>query len=82
VGRRLGRFLLAEGARIDAFVDIDPKKIGSTRQGRPIVSFAELPAPGAHVVLAAVGSRSARHIIRARVTGRGYVEGVDFFAAA
>lgn len=82
IGRRLGRHLLREGAAIDAFIDIDPEKIGRTRHGRPIHAPEGLPGPGTHVVLAAVGSRNARELIRNRVTGRGYVEGVDFFATA
>jgi len=82
IGRRLGRHLLREGATIEAFIDIDPEKIGRTRHGRPILAPDRLPGPGTHVVLAAVGSRNARELIRNRVTGRGYVEGVDFLATA
>ncbi len=36
-GRRAARALLAEGSRIDAFLDIDPRKIGRTAYGRPIL---------------------------------------------
>ncbi len=82
IGRRLGRLLVLEGVAIDAYVDIDPKKIGRTRRGRPILAPDALAAPGHAVVLAAVGSRMARTLIRRRVAARGYLEGRDFFAVA
>lgn len=37
-GRRASRALLREGADIRAFLDIDPRKIGRTAYGRPIVA--------------------------------------------
>lgn len=37
-GRRAARALLAEGAKVNAFLDIDPRKIGRVAQGRPIRS--------------------------------------------
>ena len=40
-GRHLGRALLREGVEIVEFWDIDPRKIGRTRQGRPIHSAEE-----------------------------------------
>jgi glycosyltransferase involved in cell wall biosynthesis len=40
-GRRAGRALLAEGIGIECFLDIDPRKIGRTAYGRPIVSVED-----------------------------------------
>lgn len=83
IGRRMGRQLLASGAVIASFVDIDPRKIGRTVRGRPVVPPEDLPSPdGGIVVLGAVGSRHARGLIRARVRAAGFVEGRDFFAVA
>lgn len=36
-GKRFGRALLAEGVSIEGFIDIDPRKVGGTARGRPVV---------------------------------------------
>lgn len=86
MGRRLSKHLVRAGARLDAFVDIDPKKIGRTRRGRPIISPEDLPGRLARfrrpVVLAAVGARGARGLIRARLEAMGLQEGQDWWSAA
>jgi hypothetical protein len=40
-GRRAARALLREGVDIRAFLDIDPRKIGRTAYGRPILAAAD-----------------------------------------
>ncbi|MEJ2549133.1 MAG: glycosyltransferase [Anaerolineales bacterium] len=86
MGRRLSKHLLAEGAALQAFVDIDPRKIGRKRRNRPIIPPEELPACLARyenpVVLAAVGSRGARALIRERLVQMGLEEGVSWWAVA
>ena len=37
MGGRLGRLLLEHGVPLTGFVDIDPRKIGGTRHGLPIL---------------------------------------------
>jgi glycosyltransferase involved in cell wall biosynthesis len=85
-GRRLSKHLLAGGAPVVAFIDIDPRKIGNTRRGKPILPAEALPAEWgrwrAPVLLAAVGSRGARGLIRDRLTDFGLVEGRDWWACA
>ncbi|HET7011207.1 MAG TPA: glycosyltransferase [Anaerolineales bacterium] len=86
MGRRLSKHLLREGVDLAAFVDIDPEKIGRVRRGRPIHDPADLPRlllehqPA--VVLAAVGARGARRLIRDRLTAMGLEEGRDWWAVA
>jgi len=87
MGRRLSKLLMrAEDVPVVAFVDVDPKKIGNTRRGKPIIPPEDLldwweryqnPA-----VLAAVGARGARLLIRERLTAFGLREGRDWWAAA
>ena len=86
MGRRLGKQLQDQSLPLVAFVDIDPKKIGRTRRGKPIIAAEELtdfwhryenPA-----ILAAVGARRARGIIRGRLNAFGFIEGRDWWAAA
>jgi len=83
-GRRLSRLLLAGGVEVAAFIDIDPRKIGRVARGRPVVAPEALPGllgEGA-VVLAAVASRGARELIRARLEAIGLVEGDGFWCVA
>jgi glycosyltransferase involved in cell wall biosynthesis len=86
MGRRLSKHLLREGAPLAAFVDIDPSKIGRQRRGRPIIPVEALDdwwrRYARPVVLAAVGSRGARALIRQQLTERGLVEGRDWWAVA
>lgn len=86
VGRRLSKHLLREGASLAAFIDIDPAKIGRLRKGRPVIPPEHLPEWLGRfrrpVVLAAVGSRGARTIIRSRLNAWGLVEGTDWWGVA
>jgi len=81
-GRRFARSMLARGASIDRFVDIDPKKIGRTAHGRPIVAGADLPDPAEAFVVVAVGTAGARALIRAELLARGFRDIVDFRSVA
>lgn len=86
MGRRLAKHLQREGANLVAFVDIDPKKIGRRKRGVPIIAVEQLPELLAGIaswtVLAAVGSRGARQLIREQLERMGYREGEDFYAVA
>ncbi len=85
-GRRLSKHLIRAGVPVTAFVDIDPAKIGRTRYSRPILSPEALPDWWQNaenpVVLAAVGARGARQLIREQLTAIGLKEGQDWWAAA
>ncbi len=85
-GKRLGRYLQQNGISLTAFVDVDPRKVGRTRRGLPVLSAEELRAwwgrlPGP-VLIAAVGARGARPVIRERLSALGLVEGQDWWFAA
>ncbi len=86
IGPKIARHLADEGVVPEAFVDIDPRKIGRTRRGRPVVAPGDLPGLLARhtrpAVLAAVGSRGARGLIRPRLDAMGLVEGRDWWAVA
>ncbi|MBK34580.1 MAG: glycosyl transferase [Gemmatimonadetes bacterium] len=86
MGRRLSKHLLRAGVRIPAFVDIDPKKIGNTRRGAPIISPNDLERvradSGNPVLLASVPSRGARDLIRRNLDALGMVETVDYWCVA
>jgi glycosyltransferase involved in cell wall biosynthesis len=86
MGRRLSKHLLLGGAPLEAFIDIDEKKIGRTRRGRPIVAVDALPAMWKRlphpVLLVAVGSRGARELIRTQLEDFGLEEARDWWAVA
>ncbi len=82
VARRLGKLLVQQGLNITAFVDIDPKRIGGERLGAPVIAPQDLPTYREHFLIAAVGSRGARELIREQATDLGWREGVDFLCAA
>jgi glycosyltransferase involved in cell wall biosynthesis len=70
------------GVCVEAFVDIDPNKIGGVRSGRPVVGPDGLPGPGGPFVLGYVGSRGARELCASHLRDRGWREGVDFLLCA
>jgi glycosyltransferase involved in cell wall biosynthesis len=81
LGRRLTRLLVRAGRPPAAVLDIDPRKIGRTRHGRPVIP-PEALRRGSALVLGAVGAAGARDIIRARLLGDGLVETRDFWMVA
>lgn len=86
MGRRLAKHLQREGAPLEAFIDIDPGKMGRRKRGVPVVGPEELRSllEGARrpVVLAAVSSRGARELIRERLNSMSLREGLDWWAVA
>jgi glycosyltransferase involved in cell wall biosynthesis len=86
MGRRLSKHLLRHNIPLRAFIDIDPAKIGRTRRGRPINAPEQLPDLWKQfdnpVLLAAVGARGARVLIRQRLKGYGLREGIDWWSTA
>lgn len=72
VGKAFARELRAQGETVRAFVDIDPRKIGQTVHGAPVVPPEGLGAFAGAFVVAAVGQPGAREEIRAALEGMGW----------
>ncbi|HLC01501.1 MAG TPA: glycosyltransferase [Anaerolineales bacterium] len=86
MGRRLSKHLVREGAPLVGFIDVDPKKIGRQQRGLPVIAPAGLSrlwkSVDRPILLAAVGARGARKLIRQQLTGMGLREGQDWLAVA
>jgi glycosyltransferase involved in cell wall biosynthesis len=86
MGRRLSKHLLRQGVPLRGFIDIDPRKIGRTRYGLPILDPEKLAGwwqeQDRPALLAAVGARGARGIIRANLQALGLQEADDWWAVA
>ncbi len=80
--RRRAELLLEHGVRIAAWVDVDPRKVGRSVAGRPVISPEQLPEPGAAFVVSYVGRRGARALIAARLRERGFWLERDWIPAA
>jgi glycosyltransferase involved in cell wall biosynthesis len=86
MGRRISRYLLKDQPPLAAFIDVDPRKIGRQRRGVRVYAPDELPAMWRRytrpALLAAVGVRGARDLIRSRLASIGMEEGIDWWSVA
>lgn len=86
VGKAMARALQGAGTEVAAFFDLDPRKIGQTIHGAPVLGPDEIPFPSDEgdgpVVLGAVGQPGARDEIRALFGGAGWREGTDLWMVA
>lgn len=82
VGKAFARELVRQGVEVDAFVDVDPRKIGRRVYGVPVVSYDDASQFSDAVALGAVAGEAARFRLRALAPEQGRSEGRDFVAAA
>ena len=85
-GRRISKHLLRLSVPLVGFIDIDPGKIGRFRFGLPIHEPGKLPGLWKQfqrpILLAAVGARGARELIRRQLNAIGLIEGSDWLGVA
>jgi glycosyltransferase involved in cell wall biosynthesis len=83
IGKAFARALLEAGHPLRGFVELNPRKIGMSIYGAPVLSDAQaFPLRGTAFGLAAVGQPGARERIRGDLTREGWVEGEDFCCVA
>jgi hypothetical protein len=82
VGKSFARELRAQGARVAAFVDVDPRKIGHDVHGVPVISLEDAPTYRDAFAIGAVAGEVARGEIREAIAAEGRRDGVDFVAVA
>ena len=81
-GKALARELIARGRQPEAFVDLDPRKIGQTIHGAEVLSPAQVGGPQGRFCLTAVSGAPARAEIRSELANLGWLEMADFRAFA
>ena len=80
-GRAWQRLLAGAGIPVSNWVDVDPRKIGRTLHGAPVLSTDQLK--GQHgKILVAIGVRGAREQFRELVSRLSLKEGLDFICVA
>jgi glycosyltransferase involved in cell wall biosynthesis len=82
VGKAWSRALRGAGHAVEAFVEVDPARIGRTLHGAPVVAVEEAGRLRGALHLAAVGQRGARERIRAEAARLGLEDGRDLLAVA
>ena len=73
-------YLLEQGFRPRAWIDIDPRKIGRVIDGVPVCSPAVLDTAPRPFVLVYVTNHGARDAIATDLAARGYRRGQDWLA--
>ena len=80
IAKVLARELLAREITVLGFFEIDPKRIGSICQGKPIADYRELGSRWrSGVQLSAVGTPGGRDVIREAARKSGFKEGCNFW---
>jgi len=76
-GRAWRLALNRAGVAVSLWVDVDPRKVGRTLHGAPVVGAAEV-VPGIGKMLITIGTRGAREGVRTWAIRAGFQEGKDF----
>jgi glycosyltransferase involved in cell wall biosynthesis len=81
VTRRRAEHLCGHGVRIRAYLDIDPRKIGNSHQGRRVLHHEDVAPPGEAFVVSYVSTPGAAEHVGAFLGSRGYLAGRDYIQA-
>lgn len=82
VTRRRIEPLIAQGIEVEAYADIDPRKVGLSHHGAPVIHHNDLPPPERCFVVPFVSKPGAAELIRSMLETRGFIRGVHFIEAA
>lgn len=82
IGKALAVELREAGVTLEAFVDVDPRKVGQQIHDVPVIMPDQLDHFSHAMVLAAVGVEGTREQIRTFCRDQGLVEGLHFVAVA
>lgn len=82
VTRRRAELLCEHGIVIEAWLDIDPRKIGLMLGDRPVLHYNDAPGPSSCFIVPYVASRGATDVILARLGAAGFIPGRHCLPAA
>jgi glycosyltransferase involved in cell wall biosynthesis len=80
-GRAWQRLLAVAGIAVSSWVDVDPRKIGRTLHGAPVIGTDQLESSRGRI-LVAIGVRGAREQFREVARSLSLKEGLDFICVA
>ena len=81
-GRLMFDLIIAEGGKVEGFIEVHPRRIGGQKRGLPVWSMDKVEEPGAAMLLVAVGAAGAREEIAAFLQSHNKVEGRDYLFVA
>jgi FlaA1/EpsC-like NDP-sugar epimerase len=82
VGKAFARELLAQDVRVVAFVEVDPRKLGTRIHGAPVVAIDEDARFERSLAIGAVSGEESRARLRDLAAQHGRRDSVDFVAVA
>jgi hypothetical protein len=80
-GRAWQRLLTSAGIRVSGWIDVDPRKIGKSLLGAPVVG-PEVAHLHKYKLIVAIGVRGAREQFRTLIKPAGLQEGLDFICVS
>jgi glycosyltransferase involved in cell wall biosynthesis len=81
-GTLMHDLLESEGAVIQGFLEVHPRRIGGSKRGLPVWPIDHVSELNDEIVLVAVGAAGARGEIQAYMVERGKIEGPDYLFVA
>ena len=81
-GRLMFDLIIAEGGKVEGFIEVHPRRIGGQKRGLPVWSMDKVEDLGATMLLVAVGAAGAREEIAAFLQSHNKVEGQDYLFVA
>ncbi len=81
-GKALALEFMRQGVAVEAFVEVDPRKIGQAIHGAPVLCAAAAPVRSSALHVGAVARSAGRASVRVAARGAGLAEGFDFVAMA
>ncbi|MGB5292487.1 MAG: glycosyltransferase [Lysobacterales bacterium] len=81
-GRLIFDLLTAEGAKVEGFIEVHPRRIGGQKRGLPVWPIEKTTRLGEALLLVAVGAAGAREEITAYLDAHGKLPGKDYLFVA
>ena len=81
-GRSMHDLIIAEGGKVDGFIEVHPRRIGGQKRGLPVWSMDKVDKVGRAMLLIAVGAAGAREEITTYLHEHDKIPGQDYLFVA